>query len=154
MHIKCPNCTKSFSVNDNLIPSKGRLLQCGNCNNKWFFKKKEEENKETIENNINKKIVSRTNNTPTKVKDISLKNEDQTDETDEKLNQNIKIEKKIPINYFKLFFLTIISLIALIILIDTFKSQISYIFPSINIVLDNLYETLTDINLFFKDLIR
>ena len=24
-----------------LIPSEGRILQCGNCNNKWHFKKKE-----------------------------------------------------------------------------------------------------------------
>ena len=41
MEIKCPNCNKSFKVNDNMIPSKGRLLQCGSCSNKWFFKKKE-----------------------------------------------------------------------------------------------------------------
>jgi len=28
-------------VNEGMIPPKGRLLQCGSCGNKWFFKKKD-----------------------------------------------------------------------------------------------------------------
>ena len=52
-----------------------------------------------------------------------------------------------------LFLVIIISLVALVILLDTFKLQISNFFPSINIILDNLYQTIKDITLFFKDLI-
>ena len=48
----------------------------------------------------------------------------------------------------------IISSIAIIILVDTFKSQISSVVPNIELILFNLYETLKDIVLFFKDLIR
>ena len=38
MIINCPACQKKFQISDNLIPVNGRLLQCGSCNNSWFFK--------------------------------------------------------------------------------------------------------------------
>ena len=68
--------------------------------------------------------------------------------------KKIQIDKNNKINYMNLFLVIIISLVALVILLDTFKLQISYFFPPINIILDNLYETIKDIALFFKDLIR
>ena len=40
MIIACNNCKKSFNVDSDLIPKKGRLLQCYSCNHKWFFTKK------------------------------------------------------------------------------------------------------------------
>ena len=40
MIIDCPKCDKKFELDQNLIPIDGRLLQCGNCSNKWFFKLK------------------------------------------------------------------------------------------------------------------
>jgi len=46
----------------------------------------------------------------------------------------------------------IISCIALIILIDTLRIPLVKIFPSLEIILFNLFETLKDINLFIKDL--
>jgi len=47
----------------------------------------------------------------------------------------------------------LISIIALIIVLDTFKTPIGYIFPAIEKILYNLYETIKDIYLFLKDLI-
>ena len=38
MIIPCQNCNKKFDIDRNLIPKKGRLLQCNSCNHKWFFK--------------------------------------------------------------------------------------------------------------------
>ena len=46
-----------------------------------------------------------------------------------------------------------ISFVALVIILDTFKSPISIKFPGINIMLNNLYESVKDIFLFIKDLI-
>ena len=63
-------------------------------------------------------------------------------------------KKKIMPNFFKIFLVVIISLIAFIILLDTFKSIIITFYPNIDLILNNLYETLKDINLFIKDLIR
>ena len=61
MIIDCPECNKKFEIDSNLIPIDGRLLQCGNCNHKWFFKlnniekivekKKIETTEDTIVNN-------------------------------------------------------------------------------------------------------
>ena len=143
MEIKCPNCNKSFNVNDNMIPSKGRLLQCGSCGNKWFFKKKEIKTFSTVKSidTISEKILPKKNNLENEVNTIIEKKETQ-------------IEKKNKINYINLFLVIIISFVSLVILLDTFKSQISNFFPAIITILDNLYETLKDITLFLKDLIR
>ena len=51
MIINCPDCNKKFEIDENLIPNHGRLLQCGSCNHKWFFKLKT--NDEIIENETN-----------------------------------------------------------------------------------------------------
>ena len=61
MQIKCPNCNKSFNINEDMIPSKGRLLQCGSCSNKWFFKKKiiENLNPEKLINTLTDKKLSK-----------------------------------------------------------------------------------------------
>ena len=50
------------------------------------------------------------------------------------------------------FIVVIISLLGLIFLLDTFKSYLSSIFPSIIPLFDSFYETLLDFKLFAKDL--
>ena len=49
---------------------------------------------------------------------------------------------------------SILSFIALIILLDTFQIQLSSIFPNLELLLYNLYETMRDMLLFVRDLIR
>ena len=51
------------------------------------------------------------------------------------------------------FIVFVITLISLIIILDTFKNDFSKIIPNLNMNLKNLYESLKDIALFFKDLI-
>ena len=48
MIITCPCGKKKFEVEASLIPNEGKLLQCGACSKKWFFKKeiKEEINQQ------------------------------------------------------------------------------------------------------------
>ena len=64
--------------------------------------------------------------------------------------KNIKKNYNI-LSYTVLFILTFV---AFIILIDTFKYPISKIIPNIEFILYNLYETIEDIQLFFKDIIQ
>jgi len=61
--------------------------------------------------------------------------------------------KKKRISIINLTLVFIISFIALIILTDTFKSQIGKIVPSVDFLLYNLYESIKDILLFINDLI-
>ena len=51
-------------------------------------------------------------------------------------------------------FLSIITFAALILVLDTFKFQINTALPGFNLLLANFYESLKDIYLFLKDLIR
>ena len=48
----------------------------------------------------------------------------------------------------------IISVAALIIIIDTFKTELSKYIPLLNPMLDSFYAIIADINSFIKDLIR
>ena len=158
MIIGCENCNKRFEVSDNLIPEEGRLLQCSSCDHKWFFKKtekliKKKEPKKIIKEDDNK-ILSETFVEKTIEKEeitSTTLNEETLSEIDDEEPQ-IKKDKKT--NYLKIFIVIIITFVAIIIIIETFKHQISSIYPDIETLLSNLYESLRDINLFLRDLIK
>ena len=38
MIIVCPCKEKKFVIDEALIPQEGRILQCGSCGHKWFYK--------------------------------------------------------------------------------------------------------------------
>ena len=145
MIIVCPCGKKKFEIDQSLIPKEGRLLQCGSCNEKWFFN---EEKKEVSEIKIdfeNKKVTS-SNSADVNLEENKTSLEDNTDNV-------IKVKNNFSFSIFLSYILvSIISFIALIILIDTFKSPLYRIFPNLELILFNLFETLKDIKLFIKDL--
>ena len=145
MIIVCPWCEKKFEIDQNLIPKEGRLLQCGFCNEKWFFNKDRKEAAETKINVENKKVTNSNYN------DVNLK-ENQINLDDDNDNA-IKVKNNFSFsNFLSYILVSIISFVALIILIDTFKSPLYRIFPNLELILFNLFETLKDIKLFIKDL--
>jgi hypothetical protein len=77
-------------------------------------------------------------------------------EISKETNVDFKIDKKNKYsktsNFFSYLIVVIISFIALIILVDTIKSPLINIFPGLEIVLFNLFETLKDVRLFITDL--
>ena len=73
----------------------------------------------------------------------------ETEKNDERADYETGIKLKMIFVYFVIF---IISLLGLIFLLDTFKYNLSNIFPGIIPLLDSLYETLLDLKLFIKDL--
>ena len=165
MIISCPNCNKQFKIDNSLIPNEGRDLQCGSCNNVWFYKI-EENNNDLL--TLNEEITS---------KDIKIKKEIKKEKVDEKKQQIEKIDaginniKKDKIlekqknkattintankgsNLFSYLIVFIVSFIALIILLDTLKNPLIDVFPGLEIILFNLFETLQDIKLFIIDLL-
>ncbi len=79
------------------------------------------------------------------------KNEKQTND-----KALVKYQKNEVLNLGKIFryiLVIILSLITLIILLDTLKVPLSNIFPNLEFILFNLYETIRDIILFLRDLI-
>ncbi len=147
MLIVCPYCEKNFEVDENLIPDKGRLLRCGSCDQTWFFNKNDK--------NQNKPLIDK----PTKKRKISYKDES-IDETLSDISikpgsELVKYNPKINFTFGKFLsyiFVSIITFIAIIIILDTFKNPLTIIFPNLEFILYNLFETLRDLILFAKDL--
>ncbi|MDC3066105.1 zinc-ribbon domain-containing protein [Candidatus Pelagibacter sp.] len=151
MEIQCPKCNRSFKIDKSLIPEKGRLLQCGTCGHKWFFKNIIHETK-TKTVNINEENILKKPEITKKIQNPKINiNEDEYNKT--KIKGDIRKKNVNKINYIKFFFVIIISIVALILILDTFKDILIKIFPNIKILLNNLYETLKDISLFFYDLV-
>ena len=157
MIIQCINCNKKFEVNSDLIPSEGRNIQCGSCNHLWFFKKEdqyieniEKENQaEKFETN-QKKITSQFQ----EKEQISKKSTEKVKK--EKRDFELVKYKKKSFSFGKLLsylIVLIISFVALLIVIDTFKIILFDLFPNFELMITDLYEVFKDIELFIKDLL-
>ena len=162
MIIECPCKKKKFNIDINLIPAEGRNLQCGSCDRVWFYKKEE--------------LISE----PSQLnEDIAIKENEEVENLDDNKSNDQEIKRPVEENkktksglsaiketeskpelvnktqsskFFSYLIVFIISLGALIILIDTLKTPLINIFPGLEVLLFNLYETLKDIKLFIIDL--
>ena len=165
MIITCPNCNKQFKIDNSLIPTEGRDLQCGSCNHIWFYKI-EEQNNELLK--LDEEIVSEDIEITGEKKEEKIDKKNQAlekikSEINYKIKENISEKQKNKTRseneankeskFFSYLIVLIISFIALIILLDTLKNPIINVFPGLEIVLFNLFETLQDIKLFIIDLI-
>ena len=164
MIIDCIKCDKKFEVNASLIPDDGRTIQCGSCNHVWFYKPEIEQSKNEIIAEItspksnNNDLENKKNDN---VNEKLLKTEDTNDQeniaktkssSDEVINENKKTRFSVSkfLSYFLVF---LITFIALIIVLDTFKSPLSRVIPELEIFLYNFFETLKDLYLFIKNLL-
>jgi len=162
MIIECINCNKKFNVDADLIPKQGRQIQCGSCNHIWHFKIESSLKEPLIlDDENNQKNISIAKDTKEITESINVENpkkllKDNEIYKDNKIQENITIENNIKIskisNFFSYLLVILISFVALIILLDTLKSPLINVFPGLEIVLFNLFETLKDIKLFIIDL--
>ena len=170
MIITCNNCIKKFDIDSSLIPDKGRLLQCASCGHKWFFKKKILENTvSSIDEDISIdsiNIFDPNNSSTNEEESVSEAPKDEVDidlveETKKEIKINIdkstqvntKPKKQKNFKILNIFIVGIISSVAFIIIVDTFKYPIGNIVPNVEFILYNLYESIKDISLFIRDLI-
>ena len=149
MIIICPCGEKKFEVDGNLIPEKGRTLQCGSCDHKWFFKKDENE---IVDNTLKLEEKDKIETNEIAINDELSLPDDQPNIAIEN-NNNIKWTFSL-LKIFNYFIVLIITLIAVIVFLDTFKYNLTSIFPNLELFLYNLYESIKDIKLFINDLIK
>ena len=163
MIIECPCKKKKFNIDINLIPAEGRNLQCGSCDRIWFYKKEELKSEPS---QVNEDIAIKEKEDSDKLNDDKSKNQlikqpvEENVKAKSKLssinkteNKSKEIKKTKSSKFFSYLIVFIISLGALIILLDTLKTPLINIFPGLEVLLFNLYETLKDIKLFIKDLL-
>ena len=162
MIIECTNCNKKFRVDDDLIPGNGREIICGSCNYAWHFKPEKTSEKSLVLDNemidLQKKTDQNDTNFHEDFSNFKFEKNPKNNqiEISKETNVDFKINKKNKYsktsNFFSYLIVVIISFIALIILVDTIKSPLINIFPGLEIVLFNLFETLKDVRLFITDL--
>ena len=164
MIITCPNCKKKFNIDPTLIPEDGRDLKCGSCEHVWLYKVEDvnmmpltlNENIDNSEKPDEVKIES-----DDEVKKKQLISKKLIEKEEEKTNKFALKQKTISTDkknntgskFFSYLVVFIISCVALIILLDTIKIPLINVFPGLEIILFNLFETLQDIKLFIIDLI-
>ena len=155
MIITCPCGKKKFNVDSNLIPNNGRLLKCGTCNETWFFNKEDITTYKTKENysfDYSPKQKEITNDYSNYKKE---KSKDNSNVPTNKGTELVKYrtESSFTISkFFNYLIVIIISFIGIIIILDTFKNPLNDIFPNLELIIYNLFETLKDLILFVKDL--
>jgi len=161
MIIQCENCNKKFEIQDNLIPDDGRLLECGSCAHQWHYTPitksklsdevpiKDEQADEVLikDEPADEFIVKKAK----KKSKIIKKNYEDADDEIEQTNKNITTKEK-NISFISFLLVGIISFVAIVILVDTFKNQIAYVIPNISLYINQLHEILRDIFLFIADL--
>ena len=165
MIITCPNCNKQFKIDNSLIPDEGRDLQCGSCNHIWFYNIQEKNNEvlELKQEIISEEIESKVDNKEDKIEEkqqpeeiiktkINYKKKEKNSEK-QKNTTTFKQSENKGSKFFSYLIVFIISFVALIILLDTLKTPLINVFPGLEIILFNLFETLQDIKLFIIDLI-
>ena len=165
MIITCPNCNKQFKIDNSLIPDEGRDLECGSCNHIWFYNI-QEKNNEVLE--LKQEIISEDIETKAENKEDKIEEKQQQEEivkteiNNKKKEKNLEKQKNTTTlkrtenkgsKFFSYLIVFIISFVALIILLDTLKTPLINVFPGLEIILFNLFETLQDIKLFIIDLI-
>ena len=169
MIISCPNCIKKFNIDEKLIPVNGRLLQCSSCKHRWHYDLPKDQNivselsKEEITEDTTKVDLIKINPTKSndeikpkikkkqKVKKIRKK---KIKDNDIEVSDNISDPKNTSRSFFNILLIIIISFIALILVLDTFKNNLSDYFPFLIPALNNFYEIIFDISSFIKDLIK
>tara|TARA_B100000900_G_C20158576_1_gene544942 strand:+ start:71 stop:553 length:483 start_codon:yes stop_codon:yes gene_type:complete len=159
MIINCINCEKKFEVNSSLIPKNGRTIQCGVCNHIWIYKPKTN----VSENETNSEIIDPSSiEEETQIENDISQDQDKSptnviDNNNEITNKKIKKKNKKNslsiIKFFSYILVLVISFIAIIVILDTFKSSLSNVYPDLEIFLYNLFETVKDIYLFLKNLL-
>jgi predicted Zn finger-like uncharacterized protein len=160
MIITCPNCEKKFQIDPALVPEKGRDLQCGSCNHAWFYKPENESESSLV---LNENTFANKEKTQIETENENIGISKKTNK-EKKNKSGIKkeISKEIPkivekptnkgSKLFSYLIVLIISFVALVILLDTLKTPLIDVFPGLEIILFNLFETLQDLKLFIIDL--
>ena len=152
MIIQCENCNKRFEIQDNLIPDEGRLLECGSCAHQWHYTpitKLELTDEVQIKDEPTEQLIVK--KTKKKSKIIKKIYENDADNEIDQTNENITTKEK-NISFINFLLVGIISFVAIVILVDTFKNQIAYVIPNISLYINELHEILRDIFLFIADL--
>ena len=144
MIIECQNCNKKFDLEDKLIPSKGRLVQCGFCHSQWH------QLPNNTTSSLKEKVIDKVDISKDEAKEQSI---NKTKKIRSKVRDKQEFKNK-NIGFFSYIFIFLISIIAFFLIAETFEYQINNIFPNFGNYIIHVYETLNNILILIKDLFK
>ena len=198
MIIECKNCSKKFIVNEEDLPSSGRMVQCGNCSTQWLQKPTSTttpESTATPESTTTPEITTKKENLATEIylasdgknykflggqwglvlpsgksgrlakKNIALElnklagrkvHKKPIKKKSKNLNEENEdfsaFQSKKSVGIFSSLIVLIMFVVAIILLLDTFKNQIIPFWPTLDNYLTYIFETSNNIYIITKDL--
>ena len=167
MNIQCNSCQKTFSVPDNAITSKGRLVQCSSCGNKWTqYPVANEKSKKTflskpIRSDSDKIIKSNKKKIKRKKKVDTFSPEYLQKKYGLKIinpsslqvnNNKKKTIQKISFGFYNYLITTVVLLITIFGILNLTKDIIIFHYPVIENQIYYIYETLDNLKIIFNDI--
>ena len=142
MIIQCQNCKKKFQIDDLAIPENGRKVQCGNCGTQWIQQKEnlklEKESEISIEKNFHQ--INPSASLPSKK--INKR----------KIKRDKKIAKSPGLGFIGFIIIFIIVFAATVGILETFKNNLSPLWPQLETQLNFVYESINNILIIIKEL--
>ena len=167
MIISCNSCEKKFVVPDQAITLEGRIVQCGSCGNKWRqFPLKKEVGKK-IDNIVTEKTVKKPQTNKKrpvrkkKKREIDLyspeylakKHGINLDASTNSLKSKNSTNKEMSFGFYAYLLILIVFLIFFLKLLYFFQDKFIALFPFTEIYLGILFEIITNIFHFWRDLV-
>ena len=169
MILECKSCSKKFLVPDSAITSKGRLVQCSSCGNKWTQfpvkkvstiepKKIKSPTKVEKENKIQKKRkVSKTKNGPSLYSKEYLEKKHGIKIGSGKLENNTnkksyKTSSFSSFGFYSYLFIFLFLLISLLGILNLTKNILVFNFPFLENYITYLFENIDIFIIMIKDL--
>ena len=169
MILECKSCSKKFLVPDSAITSKGRLVQCSSCGNKWTQfpvkkvstiepKKIKSPTKVEKENKVQKKRkVSKTKNGPSlyskeyleKKHGIKIGSGKLENTTDKKGHKTSSFSS---FGFYSYLFIFLFFLISLLGILNLTKNVLIFNFPFLENYINYLFENIDIFIIMIKDL--
>tara|TARA_B110000444_G_scaffold255504_1_gene290018 strand:- start:1199 stop:1705 length:507 start_codon:yes stop_codon:yes gene_type:complete len=167
MIITCNSCQKSFNVPDSAIGTKGRLVQCSACNNKWtqYPIKVENIKLKPVQEEIKAKTIAKVKKKSKSRKKKYTVNPYSTEYLQKKHGIKIinpsslgvqkkgkKLEKK-GFGFYNFLIIFLVSFVTVIGTLHLSREIISFNYPFLEIYLNYLFETIYNIKIIILDIL-
>ena len=164
MIIQCNSCEKSFTVPDNAITVKGRLVQCSSCGNKWtqYPIKEKEETKTISKPNVALKSNVRKKKKKKKKKIIDAYSPEYLNKkhgikiinpSSLQVKINKKKEKNKGFGFYNYLITFIIFFVTFYGILNLTREIILFNYPFMETYMNYFFETIYNIKLIFSDII-
>ena len=163
MIIQCKSCQKKFVVDDSAITTKGRIVQCGSCGNKWTqFPDKKKINPTGLKKiSINQKTTKRKSSAKKRGNNPQMFTNEYLEkkygikvDNNENRTQSISSSKKSTgLGFYGFFIFLLIFVFTFFGILGMSKEYLIYNYPETSFYIEKFYEVVENIYQLFSSLL-